>query len=106
MIMIGWLVLNVGHSIKSIKKNLENFDKKEGEPFKSLKESMGRFLKKMFREACISPEIRMERYKNVGYHYIENYTSSIHKTLKRHKQYNGQNKTYFIEKIYKLILVP
>lgn len=96
-------VLDVGHAVKSIKKNLDNFNKREGKPFNGLVESMGRFLKNLFRDTSISTEIRMNRYKNMGYHYIGNHSYCIHKNLKKYRQYTGKNKTFFLEKVDKFL---
>lgn len=74
-------VLDIGHSIKSIKKNLENFNKRERKTFNGLVESVGRFLKNLFRDTDISTEVRLNRYTNMGYHYIGNHTSCVHKNL-------------------------
>lgn len=46
-------VLDVGHAVKSIKKNLENFNKRKKKTFNRLAESMGRFLKNLFRDTNI-----------------------------------------------------
>lgn len=91
-------VLDVGHAVKSIKRNLENFNKREGKPFNGLAESMGRFLKNLFRDTSISKEVRMIRYNNMGYHYIGNHSSCIHNNLKKFRQYTGKNKTFFWKK--------
>ena len=53
-------VLDIGHALKSIKKNLKNFNKREGKPFNGLMESMCRYLNSLFRNTSLSQQKRVE----------------------------------------------
>ena len=96
-------VLDVGHALKSIKKNLENFNKREGKPFNGLMESMSRYLNSLFRNTSLSQQKRVELYYNMAEHYIGNHTSCIHDKNAKLRLYTGNNTDLFKNKTLKFL---
>ena len=102
----GWKVteiLDIGHAVKAIKNNLNNFNQKNGKPFKKLKPSIERFLEQLLRNETISQDERLKLYLNMPYHYVGNHTSCIHKEDGKFKQYTGKDKDDFIAKFNKFL---
>ena len=98
----GWKIteaLDPGHAIKAIKKNLENFNKNNGKPFKGLVESIGRYLEKLFRDKEITKEKRIELYNNIPNHYIGKHKKCAHKEGIKTRSYKGKNKEYFVDNL-------
>lgn len=71
-------ILDIGHSLKAIKKKIESFNKREGKPFNGLMESMNRYISTLFRNSSISSEKRIELYYNMPNHYVGNHSKCIH----------------------------
>ena len=98
----GWKIieiLDVGHALKSLKNNLEKFNKREGKPFNGLIESMNRYLNSLFRNNSISTEKRIELYYHMPEHYTGNHSHCIHNNNTKLRLYTGTNITYFKEKL-------
>ena len=85
--------------MKSLKNNLEKFNKREGKPFNGLIESMNRYLNSLFRNNSISTEKRIELYYHMPEHYTGNHSLCIHNNSTKLRLYSGTNKTYFKEKL-------
>lgn len=102
----GWKIieiLDVGHALKSLKKNLEKFNKREGKPFNGLIESMNRYLNSLFRNNSISTQKRIDLYYHMPEHYTGNHSHCIHNNNTKLRLYSGSNKTYFKEKLNKFL---
>ena len=98
----GWKiteVLDPGHAIKAIKKNLENYNKNNGKPFNRLQESIGRFLEILFRNNSITKEQRLAYYYHIPYHYLGNHSLCQHPNNTKCRKYSGKNVEFFKKKL-------
>ena len=98
----GWKIteaLDPGHAIKSIKNNLDNFNKNNGKPFKGYGESISRYLEILFRDETITKEQRLQYYNNIPKHYKGNHTYCQHPQNIKTKIYSGKNKKLFSKKL-------
>ena len=102
----GWKIeeaLDPGHAIKSIKKNLENFNKNNGKPFYRLQESIGRYLEILLRDNTISKEKRIMYYNHIPYHYLGNHSLCQHPKNIKSRNYTGKNVENFKKKFIEFL---
>lgn len=81
-------VLDIGHSIKSISNNLENFNNRNGKIFNGLMESIKRFFNTLFRDKKISKEKRIQLYFKMVNHYTGKHKNCSHdKAIRKIREY-------------------